>query len=458
MRFAGLTVLVLAAVAGSLAGQQGSPPAPGYLDVLPGYGRPVDVAATAARRQRLLDQLGDAVVAIPAATERDIEGADYPQDNDFRQHNTFFYFTMLETARAWVVLHARTDGPDEEVLLLPPRNPMQERWTGVRLGPGEEAARLSGFAAVLGTRQLDSVLTAALARRVPVYAPLGAATRGDTVLARVRAAGAELRDLRPVVNRMRWVKDAAELVALRRAVTVSANAHVELLRGAREGMYEYELEAIIEGSFRRQGADRVGYPSIVGSGFNATTLHYDVNRRQTRPGDLVVVDAGAEWGQYTADITRTFPISGRFSERQRALYDLVLGAQQAAIDSVRPGVTLAQLQRVALAYLRERSGSLCAPRTCDAFMGHGLSHGIGMDVHDPLPYNVPLQPGMAFTIEPGVYLPAESLGIRIEDDALVTETGYELLSANAPRRAEDVERVMAEGQRPAAPASNPRRR
>ncbi len=433
-------------------------PAPAYLDVLPGYGRPVDVAATRARRRRLMDRLGDAVVLIPAATERDIEAVDYPQDNDFRQHNAFFYYSMLETARAWILLEARTDGPDQETLFLPPRVAARERWTGVRLGPGAEASALSGFPRVDSLGSLEAALAAARARRVPLYLPMDATTEHEPLVRRLRGdtAAGPVRNLRPLLDSLRVVKDATEIEALRRAVVISANAHADLMRGARAGMFEYELEAIFEASVRRQGADRLGYPSIVGSGFNATTLHYDVNRRQTREGDLVVVDAGGEWGQYTADITRTFPVGGRFTPRQRALYNLVLGAQQAAMDSVRPGVTLLRLNEIARAYLREHSGDLCPaepgeqPRggaTCDRYMIHGLSHGIGMDVHDPLPGRRPLEPGMVFTIEPGVYIPAESLGVRIEDCVLVTATGYELLSGNAPRRADDVERLMAEGLR-----------
>ncbi len=433
---------------------QALPPAPPYVDVLPGFGRPVDLPATRARRAALLERLGDAVVLIPAAGERDIE-LDYPQDNDFRQHNTFFYFSMLETSRAWIVLNARTGGPDEEILVLPARDPRQERWTGVRLGPGGDAVGLTGFPRVESLEALPTLLAAVRARNVPVYAPLDRTTRGNPVLERLRAdtaAGLLVRNLRPIVDSMRMVKDPVEMAALRRAITISATAHADLMRAARPGMWEYELEAVIEGSFRRQGADRVGYPSIVGSGFNATTLHYDVNRRRTQPGDLVVVDAGAEWGQYTADITRTFPVSGRFTPRQRALYDLVLGAQQAAMDATRPGATIGELTGIAREYLRAHSGDLCPAQpgerltgqpTCDRYMIHGLSHWIGMDVHDVGGYQRPLAPGMVFTIEPGVYIPSESLGVRIEDDVLVTETGYELLSGNAPRRAEDVERLMA---------------
>jgi len=207
-------------------------------------------------------------------------------------------------------------------------------------------------------------------------------------------------------------------------------------------MWEYELEAVLEAGFRRRGADRLGYPSIVGSGFNGTTLHYSASRSQARDGDLVVVDAAGEYAQYTADVTRTFPVSGRFTPRQRAIYDLVLATQQAAMDSVRPGITMARLGQIARDYMRANSRDLCGPDSCLPYFIHGLGHWIGMDVHDVGPYATPLQPGMVFTIEPGIYIPAESLGVRIEDDVLVTQTGYELLSVAAPRRADEVERLM----------------
>ena len=187
----------------------------------------------------------------------------------------------------------------------------------------------------------------------------------------------------------------------------------------------------------------------MGSGPNTTTLHYDVNRRQTRDGDLVVVDAGAEWGQYTADVTRTFPVNGKFTSRQKAIYDLVLATQQAAFDSTRPGVTIAQLNRIARDYMRGHSGTLCGAESCDGYFIHGLSHWLGMDVHDVGDYGTPLKPGMVFTIEPGIYLPAEGLGVRIEDDVLVTANGAEWLSARAPKTTVEIERLMS--SRPSRP-------
>jgi len=406
------------------------------IPALPGMGRPVDTAAVAARRRTLLRRIGRGAVLIPAAHERNIE-QDYVQDNDFRQDNTFYYFTELETQDAWLLLTAR--GPDslESVLFLPPRIPSQERWTGLRLGPDSTAVRLSGIATVL---PVDSLAARLRSAGGPVYTSLRPNSRDQQPIASIVS---DTRDLRPMVDSMRVVKDADEISRLRRAVDISVAGHLAAMRAARPGMYEYEIEAVLEDGFRRNGADRVGYPSIVGSGPNSTTLHYDVNRRRTENGDLVLVDAAAEWGQYTADVTRTFPVNGKFTPRQKAIYDLVLGAQQAAFDALRPGVTMRELDGIARRYMHEHSGSLCGERTCDdrEFFNHGLGHPIGMDVHD-VGFGRPLEPGMVVTLEPGIYLQAENLGVRIEDDVLVTAKGGEWLSAGAPRTTEAIERLM----------------
>ena len=408
-------------------------------------GRPVDTASVAARRRALLRRLGRGTVLIPAAHERNIE-QEYVQDNDFRQDNTFFYFTELETQDAWLLLTAR--GPDslETVLFLPPRTPSRERWTGLRLGPDSVAVRLSGIQTILPVDSMDGRLQRvrnAGARGGPIYVPLSPSTRDERRIADVAFSGADVRNLLPIVDSMRVVKDSDEVARLRRAVNISVAGHIAAMRAARPGMYEYEIEAVLEQGFRSNGADRLGYPSIVGSGPNSTTLHYDVNRRRTENGDLVVMDAGAEWGQYTADVTRTIPVNGHFSQRQKAIYDLVLGAQQAAFDSLRPGVTMRQLDGIARRYMHDHSGKLCGDKTCDdaEFFNHGLGHPIGMDVHD-VGISRPLEPGMVVTLEPGIYLQAEKLGVRIEDDVLVTPKGGEWLSAGAPRSTDGIERVM----------------
>src|SRR5207245_5401816 len=256
----------------SLAAQSAARTAPtpiGAYDVvpeLPGMGRPVDIAATAARRRALLQRIGRGAALIPAAQERNIE-QDYVQDNDFRQDNTFYYFTELETQDAWLLMTAR--GPDslDTVLFLPPRKPSQERWTGLRLGPDSVAVRLSGIPRVLPTDSLDRALRSALQRAPgPVYVPLDATTRDEKRVADLVFEGRDVRNLRPLADSLRLVKDADELARLRTAVAISGLGHLAAMQAARPGMWEYDIEAVVEAAFRRNGAARVGYPSIVGSG------------------------------------------------------------------------------------------------------------------------------------------------------------------------------------------------
>ena len=432
-------------VAAPLAAQS-LPPAPEPLTGLPGAGRPVNLTATAARREALLWRLPPGIAIVPAARSRDLED-DVLQDSHFRQDDDFFYFTGLETPDAVLVLARAEAGATRVMLALPPANPAEEQWTGVRLGPGPDAARLSGIATVLSTTSLDSLRSELLRTvRGPIYT-VARAPLSDSALARAwaREDRRELVNLAPVLDSLRVVKDADEIARLRRAVEITAEAQLAAMRAMRPGLKEHQIEATVEYVFRDRGADRVGFPSIVGSGPNSTTLHYDANRRTIEDGDLVVMDVGAEYGQYTADVTRTVPANGRFTPRQRAMYELVLATQQAAMDAVTPGITVSELNAIARRYLREHSGDLCRPRTCDAFFIHGLSHWLGMRVHDVGDYRMPLQAGMVLTIEPGIYLAEERLGVRIEDDVLVTPTGYELLSGGAPRSAADVEQAMRQG-------------
>ncbi len=415
---------------------------------------PVPVEHLQTRRAALLERLGQGIVIVRSADLRSIEDeGPPPQDSDFRQDNDFFYLTGLETSGSWLVLIARDSAPDEEILYVPPRDTLTERWTGPSLGPGPEVRALSGIDDVRSSAGAEEHIRA----RVRSMQASGSAgvyfRRGsreghmgffrDLVFdERTSRVPVTVHDLRPFLASSRLVKDADELTRLRRAIAITVEAQREAMRIAKPGMWEYEIEAAIEYTFRRLGAERVGFPSIVGAGLNATILHYDKSRGQTAPDDLIVMDVGAEFGYYTADVTRTIPVSGRFTERQRALYTLVLETQQAAIDSVRPGITVRDLNRIARAHLRRHSGTLCAGGSCERFFVHGLSHWLGMDVHDVGDYATPLAPGMVLTIEPGLYLPAERIGIRIEDDILVTATGAEILSEGAPRTPDAIEALM----------------
>lgn len=407
---------------------------------------PVPVERLQARRAALLSRIGTGIAVLRSADERSIEG-DYPQDSDYREDNDFFYLTGLEAPGGWLVLASRDTAPPEVILYLPARDTVQERWTGAQLGPGPEATALTGIAEVRSSDRAEAdirrMVNMARRRSGRLFLKLGERAVSDSFLRELAlGSGAGAVDLRPELAALRVVKDDDEMRRLRRAITVSTDGHLAAMRIAKPGAWEYELEAAAEGTFRRLGAERLGYPSIVGAGFNGTTLHYDKSRSQLAAGDLIVMDMGAEFGYYTADVTRTIPASGKFTTRQRAIYNLVLATQQAAIDSVRPGITMSRLGQIARDFMRANSGDLCQPGTCDRYFIHGLGHWIGMDVHDVGDYAQPLVPGMVLTIEPGIYIPEEKLGVRIEDDILVTATGHELLSAGAPRKAEEVERAM----------------
>src|SRR5256885_1111162 len=238
-----------------------SPPPIGAYDVvpeLPGMGRPVDIAATAARRSALLQRIGRGAALIPAAHERNVE-QDYVQDNDFRQDNTFFYLTELETQDAWLLLTARGADSVETVLFLPARTPSRERWTGLRLGPDSIAVRLSGIAVILPLDSIKDRMARTRSVGGPYYVPLSPATRNEQRIADLVFSGVDVRNVLPIIDSMRVVKDADEIARLRRAVDISVAGHVAAMRAARPGMYEYELEAALADGVRRQGADPIGY-------------------------------------------------------------------------------------------------------------------------------------------------------------------------------------------------------
>ncbi|UCD25508.1 MAG: aminopeptidase P N-terminal domain-containing protein [Gemmatimonadota bacterium] len=439
MRVAIVFSLLAAPVAAQVPGELPEP-----VSELPGAGRPVAIEAHQARRNALLDRVGAGVIVVPAASQRDLEQR-VIQDNDFRQDDYFFYLTGVETPDAWLLLSLSGDGERDVILYLPERNPGREQWTGRKLGPGKDAVRLTGIDDVrkLDTEHLIRDIEAAISQTSgPLY------TTDPSLGVTAGLAHGSMRPVIPVLDSMRVVKDSVEIAALRRAIYVTTEAHKAAMRTARPGMYEYQLEATIEYTFRNLGADRVGFPSIVGSGPNSTVLHYDVNRRQMEEGDLVVMDIGAEYGQYTADVTRTIPVGGQYTRRQSEVYNLVLNTQRAVLEAIKPGTTVRELNRVARSYLAQNSRNICGAQSCERYFIHGLSHWLGMRVHDVGDYSLPLEPGMVLTIEPGLYIPGENLGVRIEDDILVTETGYEVLSIGAPKTIEEIERLMQTSSRP----------
>ncbi len=412
---------------------------------------PVPVANLTARRQALISGIKSGVAIIRGAEEIPSEPPDskYPQATAFRQDNDFFYLTGLETPDSWLIVIAADSIRGEVHLFLPPRDPQAEQWTGPQLSPGPEAAAATGIPGG-SIHSADSVqsFVRALMRQRGGGGPASVWFRRsawDTESEMIRTLALDTprvasMDLLPVLASLRMAKDDDEVRRMTRAVEISAAGHVAAMKFAKPGVYEYQIEAVAEQTFRSLGAERLGYPSIVGSGINSTILHYDQNRRQTQAGDLIVMDMGAEFGYHTADVTRTIPVSGKFTPRQKAIYELVLGAQQAAIDAVKPGLTLGSLDGIARKYITDHSGDLCGSGGCARYFIHSLSHWLGMDVHDL--GRGPLVVGAVFTIEPGIYLPEEALGVRIEDDILVTATGAVILSKGAPRTVVEIERLM----------------
>ena len=245
----------------------------------------------------------------------------------------------------------------------------------------------------------------------------------------------KIKDFSPFLARMRLVKSAEEIEIMTRASEITAAGLNAAMRAAAPGMVEFELQNIIESVFQAQGAERTSFPSIIGSGPNSVIIHYDKNTRKIEPGDLVVMDVGAEYLEYAGDITRTIPISGTFTARQREIYAIVLEAQSRAIAACQPGARWSAADAAARNYIKDKG--------YDQYFTHSTSHSLGLDVHDP-GSSLSLLPGMIITIEPGIYIPAEDLGVRIEDDVLITEGGPVILSASVPKKIEDIERLMAE--------------
>ncbi|MGD8697866.1 MAG: aminopeptidase P N-terminal domain-containing protein [Gemmatimonadales bacterium] len=409
----------------------------------------VAVEALKQRRAALLESLEPGIVFLRSADPRAM--SEHPQDSDFRQDNDFYYLTGLETPGSWLVMFKPAMGSAKVTLYVPEPNAREEMWTGRRVGTSEEVSTQTGIETVRPASKFDAEIVSQL--RQPhgpteferIYLSFGDRGSGTRQLAEAAMeARRSITDLGKALADLRVVKDSVEIARLRRAIDITAAAQREAMRAAEPGMHEYELEAIVEYVFHSKGAERVGFPTIVGSGPNSVILHHDRNRRRTEAGDLVVIDAGAEYGYYTADVTRTFPVSGKFTPRQRDIYELVLATQETVIAAVRPGATIWQLEGIARGYMRENSNGLCGEATCDRYFMHGLSHWLGMNVHDVGDYARPLEPGMVLTIEPGIYLADEALGVRIEDDVLVTESGHEVLSRAAPKSVAEVEALMAE--------------
>lgn len=428
--------------------------------------------------QAMVDRGGGVAVHFTAPERIRNRDSEYP----YRYDSAFWYLTGFAEPDSALVLVAHGDRR-EALLFCREKHEESEIWNGFRYGP-ELAQSAFGFDAAHPIERIDEVAPEVMADCPALFYALGADpildARLQKWLQKVRAqsrtgrrAPTAAHDLTTIVDEMRLVKDAGELDTMRRAARISASAHVRAMRACRVGMHEYELEAELLHEFRKQGAQSPAYTSIVAAGPNACVLHYAAGHAEAKDGDLVLIDAACEVDGYAADITRTFPANGRFSAEQRAVYEVVLAAQQAAIDAVRPGhdfnaahEAAARVLTQGLIDLRLLEGSLDGALESKSFLQfymHKTGHWLGLDVHDVGDYREPtaaaaggerpwrrLVPGMVTTVEPGLYIrPAPNvderfhhIGIRIEDDVVVTPEGCEVLSIDAPKSVADIEAVM----------------
>lgn len=431
------------------------------------------------RRRALMDRMEDAVAVFFAAPET-IRNQDV--HHEYRQESDFYYLLGFEEAQAVLVVAPHKPEGERVALFLRKRDPEHEVWDGELMGTDRAIEQLK----VDHAHPIDE-----LAEKLPgyfegvgrIYFSLGRSRADDeTVLRAMRASRKarkkgirtpqDLLDPSPALHELRLVKGAEDLAAMRAAAALNARGHRRAMAATRPGMYEYQLQAQLEYAWKMGGSPRAAYPSIVGSGHNACVLHYRANTRKMEAGDLVLVDAGCELHYYASDVTRTWPVSGRFTRPQRAVYEVVLAAQKAAIDRCRPGETFNSVHDAALRVLVEGMLELgLIEGTVDEcieqekykkYYMHRTSHWIGMDVHDVGDYYVDgasrkLEPGMALTVEPGLYIndpeaPAElrGIGVRIEDDVVVTTGEPEVLTADIPKEVAELEALV--GTAPATEA------
>ena len=419
---------------------------------------PQPAAEYQGRRARLRAEVDGPVVLFGYTSRNDAgEVAVFFQDEDF------YYLTGYSEPDAALVLipdsvAAKTSGAPTEILYLPPRDPREAIWGGAHLGPNDpDVAEKTGFQAVRPFAELRGDL-AALAKTNPKFyalLPKGPENGYPQLhtwhewLKDALPPQSEIEDVQPTLTEMRMVKSAGEIELLQKAVDASVDAQFAAMKMMKPGLMEYQVAAKMEEIHKWEGCSREAYAPIVGAGFFSTVLHYDALDNQIKDGDVVVMDVAGEYGGYDADITRTVPANGKFTVRQREIYDIVLGAQNAAIAAVKPGVFMyggpGSLHTIAADYIsthgKDKDG-----KPLGKYFVHGLGHGIGLNVHDPTDFRQPLKAGMTITIEPGIYIRDENLGVRIEDDVLVTADGHRLMTEKLPRNADEVEKVMAEGR------------
>lgn len=414
-----------------------------------------------ARRAKLAAKLDGNVALVFAPPE-----AEGPNDlYGYRPDDNFYYLTgWAEPGAAVLIAAERADTGNSparsytEILFLPQRNYSQEQWTGPKLGPDDpKAAQITGFERVESLDKLRDTLVKLVPGRSTLYTDVPATGEDSNSreplqwlqTANAFPVGTSYADIRPLLGSLRTVKDAGEVELIRKATQASVAAQLAAIKAIKPGVTEREVSALLQYEWGKRGCERPAYAPIVGSGINSTVLHYSDDSGTIQNGDLVLMDAAGEYSLYASDITRTAPASGKFTARQREIYEIVLGAQKAAIAAFQSGVSHLQrkeansLQEVAMNYVNAHGKDLHG-QPLGKYFFHGLGHYVGLNVHDPGDYSVPLGPGMVFTIEPGIYIPEEKIGVRIEDMFYVDNSGKLIrLSEELPQTPDEIEKLMS---------------
>jgi len=384
------------------------------------------------KRRADLRQSLDGVMVLFGATESE------DMHTRFFQDANFLYLSAWREPGAVMILTKQ-----EEILFLPTRDVHDELYTGRKLGPDDgDAPQKTGFERVLPKSALQSTFLKLLDTSRRVYT-----IPDDPMAQKLKALAAfhEAGDAAAAIGRLRAIKSPAEIELIAKSTDATIAAHLAAWKKTRPGVWEYEIAAVMTNTYFERGCERSAYAPIVGSGPNSVILHYGANHRRLDSGETVVMDVGAECSDYATDVTRTVPAGGKFTARQRELYEVVLGAQKAAIAAIKPGIRLRgegpSLHQIALDYINSHGTDLHGQPLGKYFV-HGLGHMVGLDVHDAGDTNAPLKAGMVITIEPGIYIPEENIGIRIEDTLVVTEKGARNLSSALPREIGDIEKLV----------------
>jgi Xaa-Pro aminopeptidase len=378
----------------------------------------------ASRRAKVAEAIKGNALVLFGALEQDPVG--------FRQEPNFYYLTGFDEPDAALLIDATGERP-EEILFVQPRNPRQERWTGIKTAPGSEGEKATGVQSVRVATDLARRLEAIVSNNRRIYALRNDRRTQDQL--RILVPSAQPQAAEAVLANLRIRKSSSELALLEKTINITLSGQDAAARTIAPGLWEYQVEAALEFEFKWRGAEGASFESIVGSGINSTILHYNKSSRQMRDGDLVVVDIGAEYAGYAGDVTRTYPVNGKFTARQAEIYQIVLDAQKAAMARVKPGATMQEVHAAAEGHIRSKGYAADFP--------HFTSHHLGLQVHDVGDTRRPLEPGMVITVEPGIYLEKEALGVRIEDAVVVTSDGYRVLS-DFPREIADIEALMAQ--------------